>query len=169
MHKKTCSLLVAAGLLAGCASIVGKGGSETLNLSSSPDRANVTITDEAGQVVYRGNTPTVVNLEKKKAYFSGKDYTVVISKSGSQNQTIQVKTRPNGWYLAGNLLFGGLIGYLIVDPLTGAMWTFDTNAVNVNLLGNAVSRNGVMGLNVVMLRDVPPALRDELVALKAAQ
>lgn len=49
------------------------------------------------------------------------------------------------------------------------MWTFNTNAVNANLLGNAVSRNGVMGLNVVMLRDVPPALRDELVALKAAQ
>ena len=26
----------------------------------------------------------------------------------------------NGWYI-GNILFGGLIGFLIVDPLTGAM------------------------------------------------
>lgn len=28
----------------------------------------------------------------------------------------------NGWYI-GNLLFGGIIGLLIVDPATGAMWT----------------------------------------------
>jgi hypothetical protein len=27
----------------------------------------------------------------------------------------------DGWYI-GNILFGGVIGFLIVDPATGAMW-----------------------------------------------
>src|SRR3569623_1031517 len=169
MHKKLMPLIVAAGLSSGCASIVGKGGAETLNLSSSPERADVTIADESGHVVYRGSTPTVVNLEKKRGYFSGKDYMITIAKSGYRNQTILVKTRPNGWYLAGNLLFGGLIGYLIVDPLTGAMWTFDTNAINANLANDGVSQSGAMGLNVVMLRDVPPELRGDLIQLSSSR
>ena len=129
----------------------------------------MTIADESGQVVYRGSTPTVVNLEKKRGYFSGKDYIITIAKSGYRNQTILVKTRPNGWYLAGNLLFGGLIGYLIVDPLTGAMWTFDTNAINANLANDGVSHSGAMGLNVVMLRDVPPELRGDLIQLSSSR
>src|SRR3569832_1674817 len=169
MYKKLLPLIVAAGLSSGCASIVGKRGAETLNLSSSPERADVTIADESGQVVYRGSTPTVVNLEKKRGYFSGKDYIITIAKSGYRNQTILVKTRPNGWYLAGNLLFGGLIGYLIVDPLTGAMWTFDTNAINANLANDGVSHSGAMGLHVVMLRDVPPELRGDLIQLSSSR
>lgn len=32
----------------------------------------------------------------------------------------------DGWYM-GNLLFGGFIGFLIVDPATGAMWKLDDN------------------------------------------
>lgn len=165
MGKKLLPLVLAAGLLSGCASIVGQGGAEAIKLSSSPDQADVSIADETGRIVYRGNTPTVVNLEKKKAYFSGKDYTITITKPGYKDQTILVKTRANGWYLAGNLLFGGLIGYLIVDPLTGAMWTFNTKDVNVNLAGEGLSNKDAMGLNVVMLRDVPPELRDDLVRL----
>src|SRR3569832_2386376 len=113
MHKKLMPLIVAPGSSSGSASIVGKGGAETLNLSSSPERADVTIADESGHVVYRGSTPTVVNLEKKRGYFSGKDYMITITKSNNKNQTNKNKTKPNGWYLAGNLLFGGLIGYLI--------------------------------------------------------
>ena len=31
----------------------------------------------------------------------------------------------NGWYI-GNILFGGLIGMIIVDPATGDMWDYYT-------------------------------------------
>src|SRR3569832_821012 len=165
MYKKLLPLIVAAGLSSGCASIVGKRGAETLNLSSSPERADVTIADESGQVVYRGSTPTVVNLEKKRGYFSGKDYIITIAKSGYRNQTILVKTRPNGWYLAGNLLFGGLIGYLIVDPLTGAMWTFDANAINANLANDGVSQSGAMGRRNCAATSSSFPLRDDLLTI----
>ena len=42
-----------------------------------------------------------------------------------------LETRMNGWYL-GNIIFGGLIGALIVDPATGAMWTFKENDIMMN-------------------------------------
>lgn len=34
----------------------------------------------------------------------------------------------NGWYL-GNLLFGGLLGWVIIDPITGAMYKFDETPI----------------------------------------
>ena len=47
-----------------------------------------------------------------------------------------MKTRDaylNGWYI-GNVVFGGLIGLLIVDPETGAMWRLDENPIGVEYL-----------------------------------
>jgi hypothetical protein len=44
----------------------------------------------------------------------------------------------DGWYF-GNLLFGGLIGLLIVDPATGAMYKLEPNEINCNLVSSAVA------------------------------
>ena len=38
----------------------------------------------------------------------------------------------DGWYIGGNILVGGLIGWFIVDPLTGAMYTLPKE-VNADL------------------------------------
>lgn len=37
------------------------------------------------------------------------------------DRAVTLTTGPSGWYV-GNVVFGGLIGLLIVDPATGAMW-----------------------------------------------
>lgn len=72
-------------------------------------------------------------------------------------------TKVNGWYIGGNLLFGGVIGWLIVDPATGAMWKLDTNEINVTL--NEVKQNGaaINGTSIVLLDDVPMSLRSKMV------
>jgi len=143
---------------------MGKGGPETLNIHSSPDQASVVITDETETKIFEGKTPIALPLEKKKGYFSGKKYTVKIAKTGYAEQTITVDTRANGWYIGGNIIFGGLIGWLIVDPATGAMWTLDTNEVNVTL--EASKHGAIMEPNkasIVLLQDVPLSLRDKMV------
>src|SRR3569833_1632021 len=112
---------------------------------------NKTKTKKTKQKKKQDRTPTKKKHKKKRGYFSGKEYIITIAKSGYRNQTILVKTRPNGWYLAGNLQIGGLIGYLIVDPLTGAMRTNDTKANKAKQANDGVSHSGAMGLNVVML------------------
>ncbi len=38
----------------------------------------------------------------------------------------------NGWYF-GNIIFGVLLGILIVDPATGAMWKIHQDSIAVNL------------------------------------
>ncbi len=148
----------------GCATIIGKGSPEALNIISTPEQATVTVTDEGGLKLFESKTPTTVPVEKKKGYFSGKTYTVKISLPGYADKIIIVDTKPNGWYIAGNLVFGGLIGWIIVDPLTGAMWTLNTDKINVTL---EASKTGMTidgrERAIVLLQDVPASLRAHMV------
>ena len=153
-------------LFNGCATIFGWGKAEVVNVRSNPDKANIVITDETGAKIFEGATPTNISLEKKKGFFSGKTYSLTISKEGYANRIVTIDTKANGWYIGGNIIFGGLIGWLIVDPATGAMWTLDTNEVNVELEqsgeGALIDHNG---MKVVSIQDVPANLRDKLVRL----
>jgi hypothetical protein len=40
---------------------------------------------------------------------------------GHATSEVKLESSLSGWYL-GNIVFGGLIGMLIVDPMTGAMY-----------------------------------------------
>lgn len=63
-------------------------------------------------------------------YFKGEKYTITFKTKGkkSREKTIELNTTLDGWYVGGNLLFGGLLGYLVVDPLTGAMYKLPEQA-----------------------------------------
>lgn len=102
-------------LCSGCASIISDT-SYPVNISSSPEGAPFVVRNENGVAVARGRTPDVVTLEAGDGYFSGATYTI---ESGSERVTLD--SNLDEWYW-GNILFGGLIGMLIVDPATGAMW-----------------------------------------------
>lgn len=91
MNKIFIATLMASSLLSGCATIVGDS-SQVLPISSSPSLANVLITDEKGNQVFRGTTPTSVSLQKSDgSYFGGKNFTVQIDKEGYSTQLISVK------------------------------------------------------------------------------
>ncbi len=151
-------------LIAGCATIVGKGGPEKLSINSNPSEAKVVILDESEKVVFEGVTPTTVNLDKSRGFFKGKKYTVKISKPGYAEHIVTVDTVANGWYVIGNLIFGGLIGWLIVDPATGAMWTLDINEINTTLTQLNKSSNDAI-LHIVTLDEVPEPLKAKMVKL----
>ncbi|UJP03554.1 MAG: hypothetical protein LZF85_03625 [Nitrosomonas sp.] len=157
---------IALTALASCATIMGNSAPETLNVRSTPDQARVIITDESGAIIFEGKTPTSLPLEKKKGYFSGKKYDVRILKEGYNEQIVTVDTKVGGWYI-GNILFGGLIGLLIVDPATGAMWTLDTNEVNVTF--SALKQGAIIGsekANIVLIQDVPLYFRDKMIKVQ---
>jgi hypothetical protein len=159
--------LLSPAILIGCASIVGNSKPEVLSIRSTPDQADILITDETENQVFSGKTPTIVSLEKKKGYFSGKKYTVTIAKPGFTKHTVAVNTSISGWYI-GNVIFGGLIGLLIVDPLTGAMWTLDTNEININMMDSS-SQTGLtdhLNINVVLLQDIPIDLKAKMVKVQ---
>jgi hypothetical protein len=109
-------------VLFGCATIMGDS-THTLPIASSPDGTVIEITDEKGVEIYKGQTPTTVTLPKSDgSYWGGKKYTVKLTKEGFETQSVNIKATANGWYIAGNLVFGGLIGWFIVDPLNGKMY-----------------------------------------------
>jgi hypothetical protein len=120
----------------GCASIVD-GGRKKVKLNSNPSGATVTVSDEQGQTIVT-NTPAVVRLDRFEGYFKGKKYTVKFELPGYYPSELQINPTLNPWYF-GNILFGGVIGIAIVDPLTGAMWTLNPRKVDWNLI--PTSRN----------------------------
>lgn len=124
MNFRKFNLFLAGAILfifSGCATIMNNK-PEHFNLTSEPSSANVIIKDiKLDKIVTQNKTPFEINLEKKAGYFKGKKYMVTISKEGFKDLNFEIKPTVSGWYIS-NILFGGLIGLLIVDPLTGGMW-----------------------------------------------
>ena len=149
--------------LTGCASIVGDK-EQSVTIDSTPSNADVVITDERSSEVFEGETPTTVTLKKADgSYFGGKDYSVTIGKDGYESRTVAISSTPNGWYVGGNLLFGGLIGWLIVDPLTGAMYSLSPDEISADLGDSvATSEDGSQALNVALVQDVPEEVRSDM-------
>jgi hypothetical protein len=129
-----CALAVALiAVLPGCATIVGDE-THVLPITSSPSEAAVVITDEKGTEVFRGTTPTSATLQKGDgSYWGGKTHTVRLSKDGYDTQVVPVTSHPNGWYIGGNIVFGGLIGWFLVDPWSGKMYNLSPQNVEASL------------------------------------
>ena len=153
-------------ILSGCASIVGKD-LFPVSFQSNPDEANISVKDEHGMVLFSGKTPTMFTLSAGESYFHAKSYIVTFSKSGYSDQTVTLKATISGWYF-GNILFGGLIGILIVDPITGKMWKLPDTPVFGNLTGKAekISKNTQKsGLQIVEINQISEKMRKNLIAL----
>ncbi|SFU45490.1 PEGA domain-containing protein [Pustulibacterium marinum] len=117
--------------LLGCASIVSKG-KYPVHIDSSPSGAHITITDQDGVMQYTGTTPVNLKIKASSGYFKKANYMLTFEMDGYETKTIPIKFSLDGWYV-GNLLFGGLVGILIVDPITGAMWKLNTDQINEKL------------------------------------
>jgi len=153
--------------LSGCATIIGDK-TQLMPISSTPSDASIVITDETGAEIFKGLTPTSVTLQKSDgSYFGKKSFTIKISKEGYSSQLIPVTASANGWYIGGNLLFGGLIGYLIVDPFNGAMYTLSPEQVSASLGDKVAHNNNAEGssVSIVLLQDIPFSMRDQMKAL----
>ena len=107
-------------LMCSCASIVS-GSSYAVSINSAPSGAEVTVIDEDGRTIHKGVTPYLITLRAGSAFFNRATYTLKASHPDYLMTTQALNASIDGWYF-GNILFGGLIGILIVDPLTGAMW-----------------------------------------------
>lgn len=140
--------------LLGCASIVD-GGAKPVSIKSQPSDAKVTVYDKKGAELVVGRTPALFPLKRSGGYFMTTKYRIVIEKQGYKTAEVVVKSTINGWYF-GNILFGGLIGLIIVDPATGAMWTLspkEANSVLVEQSASVIREEG--GLMVMLRQDLP--------------
>lgn len=116
------SAAVLAGIVAlsGCASIVSDSKYPVSIQSDTPD-TTVIIKNRRGQQVHTGVAPLQVTLHAGNGFFSKAKYSIDFEKEGYVSSRQPFDATLDGWYF-GNIIFGGLIGILFVDPATGAMW-----------------------------------------------
>lgn len=161
---KTIATLSICIILSGCATIIS-GGTQTVTLSSDPDDATVKIYNKAGILISNSETPQTISLKRGRGFFCGETYKIVIEKENYNTYEIIVDSRFNGWYV-GNIIFGGLIGLLIVDPATGAMWTLSPDMVSPELTKKLTTDNE-MQLKVALISSIPLNLKDKLEPINA--
>ena len=130
--KKIFLILTSCLFLSSCATVMREN-NQSIPIKSNLDQVNIQIFDKNNTLIFSGKTPTTVNLKTSKSgYFNPQKYKVVASKPGYPSITTEIDWHVSGWYYIGNLVIGGLIGYLIIDPITGDMYYLDEE-VNLNM------------------------------------
>jgi hypothetical protein len=117
--------------LSGCATIVHSG-PRPIAVASAPAGAKVSIYDRSNTLVQTNTTPFVAQLPTKYGYFKGQNYRLVFEMPAHATAEVELKSSLSGWYF-GNVIFGGVIGMLIVDPLTGAMFNLSPEKIDQSL------------------------------------
>lgn len=165
---KSFAIALVALAATGCATIMGTP-TQTIPIGSKPSEARVVIVDEAGAEVFAGSTPTTVTLQKSTGkYWGKKSFQVTISKPGFKPQVIPITASANGWYIAGNFVFGGLIGWFAVDPFNGNMYTLSPDTLSAELASETAHNNRATdgSIAIVLLEEVPERLRPQLVRVR---
>ena len=160
---KTASIVLSSAILfTSCASIVSKS-SYPISINSAPSEAQIVIKDKKGIEIFSGQTPATLKLKSGSGFFGKARYQVTFIKSGYQTKTVPVEFKLNGWYF-GNLLFGGVLGMLIIDPATGAMYKIETEFLNETLLPTKTTASNE--LRVYNIGEIPAEWKNHLVSLK---
>jgi hypothetical protein len=140
--------------LTGCASIFN-GSSQAVTIRSVPEGAAVAVFNRAGDKVHTGTSPLTLTLARGAGYFKPEVYKISFLKEGFAAKELTVTGTMSGWYI-GNLLFGGLLGMLAVDPVTGAMYMFPDSITETLVEEPAKTSEGVRTLTVVSTDSLTP-------------
>lgn len=129
MKLKLLLTLTATVSLSACATVT-KGSNDTVKMTSKPSEASVVFEDTAQKLQPTScQTPCEVELNRKRTYKA------TVSKPNYENFVVMMEPKVStsgGGAMAGNLLFGGLIG-AGVDAATGAMKDLSPNNLDVTL------------------------------------
>ena len=158
--KMTAILMSTTILLSSCASIVSKS-SYPITINSAPSEAKIVIKDKKGIQIFAGQTPATIKLKAGSGFFGKARYQVTFNKNGYDTKTVPVEFKLDGWYF-GNLLLGGVLGMLIIDPATGAMYKLDTEFLNETLMQSTASIEN-KELKVYTMNEIPTEWSSHLV------
>lgn len=114
------SYLVFFLFFSGCASIMSRPES-MVTIRSKPSGASFLVRDRDGLEIDKGITPASVMLRTGAGFWRSATYSVTLEHDGFQPATREIAATMNGWYI-GNVVFGGFLGLLLIDPGTGCMW-----------------------------------------------
>ena len=108
----------------GCASILSKS-NYIMHVNSSEPGAVVKVF-KADNEIATVRTPAELELSSGDGYFKPATYRFEFSKDGFEPAVVNLSATVDPMYML-NIMFGGIVGMLIVDPATGAMWQISEN------------------------------------------
>lgn len=163
--KSTVAAIACTVALGGCATIFN-GQHQPVTIKSVPEGATLTVTNSAGEKIHTGATPATITLKRGAGYFRAESYTLGFAKDGYAPREITITGTMSGWFI-GNILFGGLIGMLAVDPVTGGMYVFPETVTETLTVAPKTSR-GPGELTIVSMASLTPEQRQQARLLIAA-
>lgn len=120
-------------LFSSCATIGGSGICQ-IAVSSVPDSVDIQVYDKQGQLICTTTTPDTLELRTSRAYFKRAEYSIQASKEGYQSKLQPLHFELNKIYISNAyLLFFMPVGFLLVDPISGAMWVPYEENIQINL------------------------------------
>jgi len=160
-------LFIVVAFCSSCASIFSKKVYQ-VPFSSAPSSVKLTIIDnnkrtqtDANSIVYTGKTPTTVALNASAGFFKKASYEITFELEGSQSIKMPLEAKIDGWYF-GNLLLGGVIGMLIVDPATGKMFALQQDPIHANFDKSTANKS----LEIRSIQELSQLERQQVIALK---
>lgn len=114
-----------------------------VTFESTPSNRPFTVTNRKGEMVYKGTTPAKIPLKSSSAFFEREIYSVTFTAANGETVTLPITFHIDGWYIAE--VFGGpytILFWLVLDPLTGSMYTIDNAHINADLQYLESSNNG---------------------------
>ena len=122
---KLITVFLIVSIFVSCSTIVNTD-RQQVKITSSPDKAKVTITNTGGFEVFNGETPVDTKLKRKF------DYVVEISLPGYKSEKIQITKGFEPMFL-GNIICGGIIG-MIIDFASGAVNRLEPDEIYVEMV-----------------------------------
>ena len=125
-------------MFSNCATII-HGSKQSVSISSNPSKALIVVDGRD-----EGKTPVTIRLDRKD------HHTVEINLDGYLPYETKLTRKVDGW-LAGNIVFGGLIG-LAVDAITGGMYKLTPDQIQADMKsGNSAMIQNEDGLYLTIV------------------
>ena len=97
-----------------------------MNLSTPSQDTTIIIENHKSENVYRGLSPVIINIKSSKGIINPAEYKIYVKEEGCKKHIINIRCNNDEWYI-GNIAFGKLINWIVVDPCTGNIWKLTKN------------------------------------------
>ena len=97
-----------------------------MNLSTAPQDTKIIIENHKGENVYRGLSPVIISIKSSNGIIEPAEYRIYVDTEGCKKHIINIRCNNDEWYI-GNIAFGKLINWIVVEPCTGNMWMLTKN------------------------------------------
>jgi hypothetical protein len=116
------SFFIALLLLQSCATMRSTN-TYTIHLQSEPSGASIEVFDRKNTIIHTTQSPDSIVLKSGAGYFKRSDYTVTANTAGYLPATERIEFEVDKkYYLNFFTSFFMPVAFLIIDPITGAMW-----------------------------------------------